>query len=68
MFTSDQNSMSSPKSHQVKYLKDYRPPCFLIPQIDLCFEILDENRLLRAQAGSFQDDFDPLAVHLYRLR
>lgn len=31
-------------------------------------EVLDENRVIRAQAGSFRDDFGPLAVHLYRVK
>jgi hypothetical protein len=31
-------------------------------------EVLDEDRVIRAQAGSFHDDFGPLAVHLYRVR
>jgi hypothetical protein len=30
-------------------------------------EVLDEDRVIRAQAGSFRDDFGPLAVHLYRV-
>lgn len=31
-------------------------------------EVLDERRAITAQAGSFQDDFGPLAVHLYRIK
>jgi hypothetical protein len=31
-------------------------------------EVLDEDRVIRAQAGSFRDNFGPLAVHLYRVR
>ena len=31
-------------------------------------EVLDEDRVLRAEAGGFRDDFAPLAVHLYRHR
>ena len=31
-------------------------------------EVIDEDRLLRAQAGSFRDDFAPLGVHLYRIK
>lgn len=31
-------------------------------------EVLDEGRTLRARAGHFTDRFDPLAVHLYRVK
>ncbi len=31
-------------------------------------EVLDERRVIRARAGSFSDDFGPLAVHLYRVK
>ena len=31
-------------------------------------EVLDEGRTLRAGAGRFTDRFDPLAVHLYRVK
>lgn len=29
--------------------------------------VIDENRTLRAAAGSFNDVFEPLAVHIYRI-
>ncbi len=31
-------------------------------------EVLDEDRVLRAEAGGFRDDFAPLGVHLYRIK
>jgi hypothetical protein len=31
-------------------------------------EVLDEGRVLRAEAGGFRDAFKPLAVHLYRVQ
>ncbi len=31
-------------------------------------EVIDEDRTLRARAGGFTDRFDPLAVHLYRVK
>jgi hypothetical protein len=31
-------------------------------------EVLDEGRVIRAEAGRFRDAFAPLAVHLYRVR
>ncbi len=31
-------------------------------------EVLDEERTLRSEEGMFHDDFEPLAVHLYRLK
>ena len=30
--------------------------------------VIDENRVIRSQAGSFGDTFEPLAVHLYQIR
>ncbi|MBL7221304.1 MAG: hypothetical protein ISS69_14410 [Phycisphaerae bacterium] len=30
--------------------------------------VVDENRTVRSQAGSFTDTFAPLAVHIYRIR
>ncbi|GMV80265.1 MAG: hypothetical protein AMXMBFR7_14490 [Planctomycetota bacterium] len=31
-------------------------------------EVVDENRSIQAQAGSFRDDFKPLEVHIYRFK
>ncbi len=31
-------------------------------------EVVDENRTLKADAGSFTDAYAPLAVHVYRIR
>ena len=31
-------------------------------------EVVDENRTITAENGSFSDDFDPLAEHIYRLK
>jgi len=31
-------------------------------------EVVGENRTLTAQRGGFDDNFDPLAVHIYRFR
>jgi len=31
-------------------------------------EVVEENRTLAAEAGSFADAFEPLAVHVYRIR
>jgi len=30
--------------------------------------VVDENRAITSQAGSFKDNFDPLAVHIYRVK
>jgi hypothetical protein len=30
--------------------------------------VVDENRTIRSDAGSFADDFAPLAVHIYRIK
>jgi len=35
---------------------------------DTAVEAIDEDRVLRCQAGGFEDDFGPLAVHLYRVK
>jgi len=31
-------------------------------------EVLDEDRVLPAEAGGFHDAFPPLGVHLYRIK
>jgi len=30
-------------------------------------EVIDEKRIIKAEKGSFTDDFNPLAEHIYRI-
>ncbi len=30
--------------------------------------VIDEDRTIRSEAGSFADSFEPLAVHIYQIR
>lgn len=38
------------KTHQTVYLKDYQPPLFLIPSVDLHFDLFEEETLLTTKA------------------